>query len=392
MCALCNQSWSHHWFLSDSWSVFQFPRTTVSHASRDDLQIVNSSHSWPRWTVAWRVVFRNVPPNSLVHVQVLHVVCGLSVVDLSYDRTVSVHVRHDCWRHVEIMWPFLSFSFRISWVFWIAGYYKFPCCFFVSDRFPLSSSSWLLQASESENFHNTWFFICCDKFPCDFLKQPAKVCILQLHLRTRRCVGFRISCHPCFQVSLLLWASGLLDAIGIFADDELVWTVEDKFKAVDFDFFFSFLFLYPLSHHFGAANQAGILSANGAELLVLNERRRLFHSSRVKFPFVNMSASWCLVSMYLIWIFGSRLILSNNQYSATLWVRDMCLIGFCLLWSYWSQLHCPQKFNEWRLNEQILRLRKHINIDQIQINSFGVDRGLIAGVLSRLLWVSPHIQ
>ena len=33
------------------------------------------------------------------------------------------------------------------------------------------------------------FLRCC-------VHQPAKVCILQLHLRTRRCVGFRISSHP----------------------------------------------------------------------------------------------------------------------------------------------------------------------------------------------------
>ena len=33
-----------------------------------------------------------------------------------------------------------------------------------------------------------------------------------------------------------------------------------------------------------------------------------------------------LVSMYLIWIFGSRLIRSNNQSSATLWVLETILI------------------------------------------------------------------
>ena len=39
-----------------------------------------------------------------------------------------------------------------------------------------------------------------------------------------------------------------------------------------------------------------------------------------------MSASWFLVSMYLIWILGSRLIRSNNQSNATLWVLETCLI------------------------------------------------------------------
>ena len=40
-----------------------------------------------------------------------------------------------------------------------------------------------------------------------------------------------------------------------------------------------------------------------------------------------MSASWCLVSMYLIWILELKLILSNNQSRATLWVLDTCLIA-----------------------------------------------------------------
>ena len=31
--------------------------------------------------------------------------------------------------------------------------------------------------------------------------------------------------------------------------------------------------------------------------LILNNERRLFYSSRVEFPLIKMSASWCLVSM-----------------------------------------------------------------------------------------------
>ena len=60
--------------------------------------------------------------------------------------------------------------------------------------------------------------------------------------------------------------------------------------------------------------------------LMLSKHHKWFHSSRVKSPFVSLYASWFLVSMYLIWILGSKLILSNNQSSATLWVLDTCLI------------------------------------------------------------------
>ena len=59
---------------------------------------------------------------------------------------------------------------------------------------------------------------------------------------------------------------------------------------------------------------------------MLNKWRRWFHSSRVKFPLVKMSACWFLVSMYLIWFLGSKLIPSNNQSRATLWVLETCLI------------------------------------------------------------------
>ena len=57
-----------------------------------------------------------------------------------------------------------------------------------------------------------------------------------------------------------------------------------------------------------------------------DKRRRCVHSSRVKFPLVNTSATWFLVSTCLIWILGYKLILSNNQSDATLWVLDTCLI------------------------------------------------------------------
>ena len=91
---------------------------------------------------------------------------------------------------------------------------------------------------------------------------------------------------------------------------------------------FFFLFLHPSRHPVGAADQAEIFrhSRERAEMADVEQWRRLFHSSRVKCPFVNVSAIWCLVSMYLIWILGSKLFLSNNQSRATLWVLDTCQI------------------------------------------------------------------
>ena len=94
---------------------------------------------------------------------------------------------------------------------------------------------------------------------------------------------------------------------------------------------------------------------------MLNKRRRLFHSSRVKLPLMSMSATWFLESMHLIWIFGSKLYLSNNQSSATLRVRDTCLVvGLLplLIILITASLSC-KKYIAWRQNEKILRLKKH---------------------------------
>ena len=55
-----------------------------------------------------------------------------------------------------------------------------------------------------------------------------------------------------------------------------------------------------------------------------------------------MSASWFMVFTSLIWILGSKLILSNNLQRATLWVLDTCLIVGLLSFNYhfWSRLRC----------------------------------------------------
>ena len=73
-------------------------------------------------------------------------------------------------------------------------------------------------------------------FPVAVPISPPNVCILQLHLRTRRCVGFRISSHPAIGFPRSYEYPGLLDAIRLFADEELAGTCEDKFIAVDFEF------------------------------------------------------------------------------------------------------------------------------------------------------------
>ena len=75
----------------------------------------------------------------------------------------------------------------------------------------------------------------------------------------------------------------------------------------------------------------------------------------------NFPLSVCLrvgfsVSMYLIWILGSKLILSNNGSRAILWVLETCLI--CRASSLYDHLdhcfvvfkHIQQRFLTWRID------------------------------------------
>ena len=81
------------------------------------------------------------------------------------------------------------------------------------------------------------------------------------------------------------------------------------------------------------------------KLITLNKHRKWFHSCFEKLPLVRMSTSCFLVSTYLIWILGSKLILSNNQSRATLWVLDRRVSSsdFDLKLLFWSRLRCLQR-------------------------------------------------
>ena len=83
---------------------------------------------------------------------------------------------------------------------------------------------------------------------------------------------------------------------------------------------------------------------------LLNKRRRWCHSSRVKLPFVRRSANWFRLSTYLIWIFlGSRIILSSNRSTATLWVRTTSrIVGllFLIITSLSAKMFCEASWRE----------------------------------------------
>ena len=77
--------------------------------------------------------------------------------------------------------------------------------------------------------------------------------------------------------------------------------------------------------------------------------------------------------MYLIWILGSKLLLSNNQSKATLWVLDTCLI---------ITASVILKDVQHRTKSRKLRVRRDvINITQIKIVVLGWNLGLVLVVL-----------
>ena len=108
-------------------------------------------------------------------------------------------------------------------------------------------------------------------------------------MRTRRCVGFRISSHPAFRFPCRI--RGLPDAIGFFAVEELAGTCEDRFIAVDFDFatLLSSPFcscILPLHHRFRAAYQVGILgAASRAEMADVEQLKKIVPVVTCEIPF-----------------------------------------------------------------------------------------------------------
>ena len=130
---------------------------------------------------------------------------------------------------------------------------------------PVTASSWKLQVSDSERSTIPDSSSDATSFPVAVSIKPPKnaSCSFTWELDAASEFEFLLILLSSFPVAMSI--PGLLDAIGLFADEELAGTCEDKFIAVDFWFchncFFSLLFLHPLRHDFRAAYQAGFFNA-----------------------------------------------------------------------------------------------------------------------------------
>ena len=104
-------------------------------------------------------------------------------------------------------------------------------------------------------------------------------------------------------------------------------------------FFFGPPFLSSLRHDTLLCVPKKMTASNIEKFMMLNKRRRWSHSSRLKLPLINMSASWFLVSANLIWILGVQIDPVKQRRTR------LCGSGHdvCLWWSSWSPLRCLRK-------------------------------------------------
>ena len=209
--------------------------------------------------------------------------------------------------------------------------------FLDATGFPVTSFSWSLHDSDSGKSHDFWILSVAAGFRATSTINPPRHASFSCPWELDAASGFEflLALASGFPLDVLS-TPGLFDAIGWFTDEELVETVDVRFFAVGFDF------ATILSSSFRSCTLFAIVLVQLVNLkfwaqqrelkwLMLNKWRRWFHSSRVELPLVKMSASWCVVSMYLIWLLGSWLIPSNNQSGPTLWVPDTFLIVGLLL-------------------------------------------------------------
>ena len=107
--------------------------------------------------------------------------------------------------------------------------------------------------------------LCCDKFPRAVIQTREGLHLLAALENSALRQGFEFLLVLLAGFTAAMSFPGSEDGNRFFADEELAGTFEDKFIAVSLDFATllssPFLFLRPLRHLFGAAYQAGILSA-----------------------------------------------------------------------------------------------------------------------------------
>ena len=121
--------------------------------------------------------------------------------------------------------------------------------------------------------------------------------------------------------------TSLFGALGSFAGEKLAETVEDGFVAISFDFATILSSSFCSCILFALVLEQLFKLASGAEMADVKQMKKIV-------PFVTCEiAFWSKCLRVDVWcqcieseFLDSRIILSNNQSKATLWVPDTCLI------------------------------------------------------------------
>ena len=194
------------------------------------------------------------------------------------------------------------------------------------------------------NLANIFLSVFCSYM---FLRSHVQNYIESPHKRARGCVFLRISCHrftgAAKKTHILISFSeppeALPDALELGMVEDLS-TVLDTKVIIDFDLAITLCFSpSPSCNLFDTdVGQRVSKQQTGLTLLILNKRRRMLNSSRVKLPFVRMSASWCLVSMYSIWILDVQVDLVKQPFKCNSVVRHVSSLEFFHWWSSWLLL------------------------------------------------------
>ena len=238
------------------------------------------------------------------------------------------HVLECVWRHLEMMFQYRFFvllTFLLDWRTGSVCKGSLPIFTVLGKGFHRNLFPFVAGLSESSESSSSW----CDGFPCCFSIDPPR------YASFSRTWEVDAASNEFGSILILLSGfteaigiPGLLDAIGLDAVEELVVLEEDRFIAASRDLdttLSSFCSCIPFAIVEQVTNLKFLVQQVELKCLILKNEEDCSTHHVWNFLWSVCQRVGFLVSMYLIWILGSKLIRSNNQSRATLWVRETCL-------------------------------------------------------------------
>ena len=172
-------------------------------------------------------------PNSHIHVQIIHRIVMFSSADSPDDREHCFRMMNagDTCRLCDNS---LLFSFWTHLAVWFTGCMEFPRSCFISTWFSVTSSSLPVSCSERPTSPDSSFV--ATGFPVAVSTNPPRYAFCSFTWELDAASDFELLLILLSGFPVAASIPGLLYAIRLFADEELVGTWEDKFVVVEFDF------------------------------------------------------------------------------------------------------------------------------------------------------------